>query len=288
MDHAGPFMGHLFLILVDSHSKWIEAHIVNSTSTEATVNKLREIFAIHGFPEQLVSDNGTGFASAEFQGYIKAHGILHTFTAPYHPSSNGMAERSVQTLKQGLKKLQGPISQRLSQFFFHYRTTPQTTTGLSPAEMLMGRRLRCKLTLLHPDTGSHAREQREKMCSRRSSLRCFEEGERVYAKAFGNKKGWIPVTVETKTGPVSYLLKRLDGQLIRRHIDHLRRRYSADNDESQEIDEWPERFPRRSSTLTGLPNTVPPPSNDGTINPPLRRSSRNRRPVLRYSPVVST
>ena len=133
IDHAGPFLGHLFLLIVDAHSKWIEAHIVPSTSAEATISQLQEVFATHGYPEQIISDNGTGFASAEFQIYTKTHGILHTFTAPYHPSSNGMAERSVQTMKQALKKLQGPISERLSQFLFHFRTTPQTTTGLSPA-----------------------------------------------------------------------------------------------------------------------------------------------------------
>ena len=153
MDHAGPFLGHLFLILVDAHSKWIEAAIVNSTSTEATINKLEEIFSTHGYPEQLVSDNGTGFTSSDFEQYTQTHGIRHNFTAPYHPSSNGLAECAVQTLKLGLKKLQGPIPQRLSQFLLHYRTTPHSTMGLSPAEVLMHRRLRSKLSLIHPDAG---------------------------------------------------------------------------------------------------------------------------------------
>ena len=294
MDHAGPFLGHLFLIVVDAHSKWIEAHIVSSTSADATIHKLQQIFATHGYPEQIVSDNGTGFASAEFQEYTKTHGILHTFTAPYHPSSNGMAERSVQTLKMGLKKSNGSIQDRLSQFLFHYRTTPHTTTGLSPAEMLMGRRLRSKLTLLHPDTGSHVIGQQEKMCVRTSSLRSFQKGEKVYAKAFGNKKGWIPVTVETKAGPVSYQLKTLDGQVIRRHVDHVRKRYSDDSENPQMnepdvLDDWPVRVPRSAAPI-GTPNVVTS-SQDRlqlavSTNVPLRRSSRPRRPVDRYVPQV--
>ena len=63
IDHAGPYLGHTFLIIVDSYSKWIEAMIVPSTSTEATIKVLRTLFATHGIPEHLVSDNGTGFTS---------------------------------------------------------------------------------------------------------------------------------------------------------------------------------------------------------------------------------
>ncbi len=73
-------------------------------SSTSTISKLQGVFATHEYPEQIVSDNGTGFANDEFQTFTKAHGILHTFTSPYHPSSNGMAERSVQTMKQALKK----------------------------------------------------------------------------------------------------------------------------------------------------------------------------------------
>ena len=67
IDHAGPFLGHTFLIVVDAHSKWIESHIVNSTSSEATIKVLRNLFATHGIPEHVhvVSDNGSGFTSQD-------------------------------------------------------------------------------------------------------------------------------------------------------------------------------------------------------------------------------
>lgn len=57
------------------------------------------------------------------------------------------------------------------------------------------------------------------MCVRTSSLHSFQKWGEVYAKVFGNKKGWIPDTVETKTGPVSLSVKTLDGQVIQRHVD---------------------------------------------------------------------
>ena len=92
IDHTGPFQGKLFLVLVDAHSKWIEVHIVPSTSAASTIAKLRHIFATFGLPEQIVSDNGSGFTSVEFQQFLAANGIKQVLTSPYHPLSNGLAE----------------------------------------------------------------------------------------------------------------------------------------------------------------------------------------------------
>ena len=67
--------------------------------------------------------------------------IKHVTTTPYHPALNGLAERAVQTLKTGLKKMtNGNIEDKLAHFLFQYRITPHTMTGQSPAELLMGRR----------------------------------------------------------------------------------------------------------------------------------------------------
>ena len=61
IDFAGPFMGKMFLIVVDSNSKWIEVEVMSSITSEATIEKLRDTFARHGIPEQLVGDNGSQF-----------------------------------------------------------------------------------------------------------------------------------------------------------------------------------------------------------------------------------
>ena len=63
IDHAGPFMGQLFLIVIDANSKWMEVNPTSSTSATATIQLPRRAFATHGLPDMLVSDNGTGFAS---------------------------------------------------------------------------------------------------------------------------------------------------------------------------------------------------------------------------------
>ena len=69
---------------------------------------------------------------------MRQTGITHVKASPYHPSTNGLAERAVQTFKSSMKKLtEGTLETKLSHFLFHYRLTPQTTTGQSPAELLL-------------------------------------------------------------------------------------------------------------------------------------------------------
>ena len=139
IDYSGPYLGHTFL---DAHSKWIEVIPMNSTTTIATVEKLRVMFAQFGIPEVLVSDNGINFVSKELEQFTRCNGIKHVTSVPAHPVSSGLAEHAVKTFKDGLSRLkEGTITDRLSRFLFVYRNTPQATTGVTPAELMMGRRL---------------------------------------------------------------------------------------------------------------------------------------------------
>ena len=162
VDYAGPYQGKMFLVVVDAHSKWMEVSIVNSATTGITTQKLRSMFATHGLPRTVVSDNGSVFISSEFEDFLQKNGIHHIRTAPYHPASNGLAERAVQTLKEGLKKLtDGCLETKLSRFLFQYRITPHTTTGQTPAQLLMGRCLRSHLDQLLLDLTSHVQDKQQ-------------------------------------------------------------------------------------------------------------------------------
>ena len=129
-------MGRMFLLMVDTHSKWLEVHIVNKATSMSTINKMRFTLATHGLPEMLVTDNGTAFTSTE--AFLQKNGIRHVKSAPYHLATNGLAERAVQTFKAAMKKASTdtPIETRVSRFLFHYRVTPHSTTGIPPAELL--------------------------------------------------------------------------------------------------------------------------------------------------------
>ena len=95
LDFAGPFLGKMFLVLVDSFSKFIDVVPMSTATTTNVIGVLRANFAIFGLPEHIVTDNGTQFTSGEFNEFLKANGVLHTLTAPGHPATNGLAERYV-------------------------------------------------------------------------------------------------------------------------------------------------------------------------------------------------
>ena len=125
-------MGDMLLLIIDAHSKWLDIHCVNSGTSSVTKDKMRSTFASHGLPEIVVSDNGSNFVSSEFKSFLQKNGIKHITSAPYHPSTNGLVERAVQT--QGMKKQgDGSVDTNLARFLLIYRITPQSTTGESPA-----------------------------------------------------------------------------------------------------------------------------------------------------------
>ena len=95
IDYAGPVEGKMLLVVIDAHSKWLDVAIINSTTSTATIDSLRRIFATHGITESIVSDNETVFASEEFTEFVTMNGIHHILSAPYHPATNGLAEHAV-------------------------------------------------------------------------------------------------------------------------------------------------------------------------------------------------
>ncbi|XP_036327399.1 uncharacterized protein K02A2.6-like [Rhagoletis pomonella] len=104
IDFAGPVRSKYYLIIVDSYSKWPEAYQSTTISTAKVIDILSDFFNRFGYPESIVSDNGTQFVSAEFQQFCKARNIRHFKTAPYHPQSNGQAERYSDIVKRALEK----------------------------------------------------------------------------------------------------------------------------------------------------------------------------------------
>ena len=129
MDFAGPFLGHMWLVIIDARTKWIEVHCMNKITSEATVEKCRETFATHDLPELVVTDNGSSFTSEEFDTFMKLNGIKLIHSAPYHPASNGLAENAVKTFKNGMKSTSGgSVLTRLHRWLFQHRITPHSTT----------------------------------------------------------------------------------------------------------------------------------------------------------------
>lgn len=237
IDYAGPVDGYFYLVVVDAYSKWPEIFRTRSTTTTATLELLQETFARYGNPHTLVSDNGTQFVSASFKLFCDGNGIQHLTTAPYHPQSNGQAERFVDTLKRGLKKLaEGEKTvtfQHLQTFLSVYRSTPNRNApdGKSPAHLFLGREMRTSLDLLKPSSPrpTLVNEKQNDQFNRRHGAvkRAFNPDDLVYAQVHRrNKTEWVPEQVIERKGSVDYTVLLENGRLIRAHTNQLRHRFS--------------------------------------------------------------
>ena len=231
VDHAGPMDGETYLVVVDAYSKWLEVVNVKNTSSEESIRILRNIFATHGLPEILVTDNGSSFGrkmDSCFDDFCRKNGIMHVRTAPYHPSSNGPVERYVGTFKSMFKKVNGKsIQEKLDRVLFHYRTTPHSVTGVSPAEKIMNRRLRTALDSLKPGSGRQARAVKSGV---EMETRHFDVGENVLTLDFSTHRSnkWEPGQVVKKLGSTNYQIRLTNGDVVHRHIDQIVRCTTSD------------------------------------------------------------
>ena len=232
IDHAGPFLNKYFFIVVDSYSKWPEIFIVNSINSQTTINCLRSVFARFGIAPMLVSDNGPAFVSEEFRKFTEMNGIRHVRVAPYHPASNGLAENMVKNMKRSLAhSREGGIQKNLDNFLMRYRVTPHSTTGKTPAELLLKRKIRCVFDLLSPEEITRNRVQQKQESQKKyhdpKAPRKLEVSPTSDVRVRNYTKGpkWVPGRVVEKTGPVSYKVALDDEEtvVVPRHQDQLHR-----------------------------------------------------------------
>ena len=263
IDYAGPVQNKYFLVLIDAHSKWAEIFPTSGPNAKETIKHLRHCFCEKGLPVTIVSDNGPCFTSAEFQDFLSQNGIRHVTSAVYKPSTNGLAEKMVQNFKTILKKSSEPTVEVIDKFLFKYRIMPHTTTGVSPAELLYKRKLRCRLDLLNPTDRleskvTHQQEnQKRNYCSSPRKLPVASQ-DPIAIRNYGNGPKWLPAHAEEQTGPVSYRCRLQDGTLVRRHQDQILRRVPKQNIAARHLQvppaESPPGAPVAESLTTGFQN----------------------------------
>ena len=222
IDFAGPYEGSMWLIVIDAATKWPEViKMNNNTTAERTIEILRSLFSRLGLPNQIVSDNGPQFISDQYHQFCINNGIRRILISPYHPRSNGEAERFVQTFKSAIRRGKHVgLQKALCQFLLKYRTTPHPSTGETPSKLMFGREIKTRLHKLHPDEVEKPKQQ----TSAKAHTRELEPDDRVWIRNYRGKPKWIAGKVIAKTGPVSYKVKA-QGQIQRRHIDQLKERF---------------------------------------------------------------
>ena len=149
IDFSGPFpSGEYLLVAIDSYSRYPEVEILKSISADSVIPKLDAIFARHGIPDIVKSDNGPPFNGRDFNNFADSLGFRHRKVTPLWPQANGGVERVIPMLTktmQAAKIEKKPWKQELSKFLRNYRATPHSMTGVSPAEALFGRKIKVKL-----------------------------------------------------------------------------------------------------------------------------------------------
>ena len=240
----------------------------------------------------LVTDNGSNFTSREFSLFLEKNGVRHITSAPYQPSTNGQAENTVRGLKNFLRHCpDGDWKLKLDQYLFQYRVTPHSTTGISPAELMFGRKLRTVYDLAHP-----RKIVQETVLSRQESQKSNYEGkltrnlvltpeEPVMVKNYStvSKDRWVPAEVVQQTGPVSYKCKLPGGRVVRRHQDQILRRSLPQNGQVP-IEPMQQESGDLSSPMPNVPELVDSPKGDiqaespAKVTTPVRRSTRVVKP----------
>ena len=293
IDFAGPFLGSMFLIVVDAHSKWPEVYPMSTTTAEKTIEVLRHIFASHGLPMQVVTDNGPQFTAEEFARFLRNNGVKHIRTIPYHPASNGLAERFVQSFKQALQASRNDgrsLPHRIATFLLTYRSTPHATTGVAPCSLFLQRKLRTRFDLLKPDCEEHVLRKQAKQKEqhdRRANNRDFQVGQQVMIRNMRPGPKWIPGVIIERKGPLSYVVETEEKQVWRRHAEQLKvlggegADRASDQPDDSELDYPPETS---SPTNVDVEQTESLPDEDtANAEGESRYPSRDRRPPMRLS-----
>lgn len=273
IDFAGPVDGYMLLIIVDSHSKWIEVAPLKTATAESTIQALRAIFARFGLPRTVVSDNGPQFVSAEFQDFCSRNNIQHMRTAPYFPQSNGLAERAVRTVKEGLKKLkEGNMHTRLARFLHSYRRTPGKD-GKTPSQRLMGYTIRSRIDTLLPGTLPNTPDD---------TTNPFIPGQTVWFKNHSPGDKWLPGTVETTSGHRLVQISSPAGRRCR-HADQVRPRVSNSEVQARlpQVDVTTDAAAAFPTPQQPQPVVTSEQESRESLEPAERRSRRDRRPPVR-------
>ena len=294
--------GAMYLLIIDYFSRYIEIAKLGKESSEEVIRHTKSIFARHGIPEIVISDNGPQFTSSLFQQFAKEYEFEHHTSSPYHPQGNGEAERAVKTIKSLLKKATDPYLALLT-----YRSTPLASLGFSPAELLMSRQLRTTIPIypkhLQPSIPKFSilakRDQQQKERQKRDFDSKHQA--RPLKPLQPDDPVWVtdkqkPARIVGRAGKRSYHLQAQDGASLRRNRHHLifmpesatdaKHREDKEEDIDDDLILTDPAIEHESSgeQTPSDPSDLTNPRDPGEQPVGLRRSGRISRPPIRYDP----
>ena len=217
--------GKDYLVVVDYHTNYPEISLLPDTTSSTVIKHTKSIFARHGIPKVVISDNGPQYACKEYREFSSNWEFQHITASPYHPEANGKAEPAVQTIKSLMKKaLRNEEDPYLA--LMNFRACPSPDGTPAPAVMLMNRRLRTRLPRLSrtkqetlPLTKlvlDKQLKQKQYYDAKTKSLQPLVDGSTVRVR---REKGWDSVAQVVKKAktPRSYIIEDEEGRILRRN-----------------------------------------------------------------------
>ena len=301
MDYMGPLpSGEYLLVIVDYFSRFMVVKITKKITAQVTIDLLEPIFVNFGYPHTITLDNARQFIGKELEDYCYARKITLNHTTPYWPQANGEVERQNQTL---LKALQiSSIENRdwqkdLNYFLVSYNTTPHSTTGKTPTELLFGQSIRSKIPSVRdlevaykPCDEAHDRDAIAKEegrvaedFRRRARRSSISEGDTVVLKdqLRDNKLSSRFVdenfTVTNRSGNELTVRSQVDGRSYNRVPSHVKKVPDPRGDQTSDA---PSSSVRAHNDPATIPTTI---TEDGDFNP---RSASTPAVIKRSTRIV--
>ena len=253
---------------------------------------MEEVFTTHGLPLSVTSDNGPQFRSDVFERYLENCGVEHRKTTPLWPQANGEVERQNRSLLKRMRIAQAEgkdWKKEVRKYLVACWSTPHTTTGVSPAELLFGRKMRTKLPELREeviatevrdrDSGMKAKAKMYADNKRNAKHSDLSPGDKVLVKQDRQNKLSTPFSPEphevvTKTGN-SVVIESPEGIQLKR-TTHVKKY---------------ERLPLEQEN-TPLPVDIAPTESEAqqgtTESPVLLRPTRVRKLPEKFKDFVMT
>ena len=232
-DLLGPLPSGYVFVVVDYCTRFFEREFTKSTTSEKIVSMLSKIFVTHGHPLSLRTESGSQFVSDYFKKYLEENGIKHRRTTTLWPQANGEIERQNRSILKRLHIAQAEgfrWRSEMDDFLMMYRSTPHSTTRISPAEVLFGRRIRNLHEFTVEDEVRYRDSERKEKgkfyvnCKSNAHESKIQEGDKVSVVEKGERKLWTtykqsPFTVVQKNG--NGVLVEGDGVQYRRNVTEI-------------------------------------------------------------------
>ncbi|KAL1447548.1 hypothetical protein WDU94_012414 [Cyamophila willieti] len=237
------FNGKHYVLVVDYYSKFIETALCSNTTSSMVISHVKSIFARHGIPQIVVSDNGPQFSSQEFKEFARKYEFQHITSSPMYPRSNGEAESAVKIIKKMLAKCLHDNSDPYIAML-NLRNTPKNF-GPSPAQLLFSRVLNSRIptqnNLLKPKIykydekyDRYKRSQETYYNKGATNLTPLNINQQVFFKKTPNDL-WSPGIISSRVADQSrsYRVTDKEGNEYRRNRQHI---FSPPPQRSQEPD----------------------------------------------------